>query len=115
MVLTILEANVPPGQETVLQAAYEAAATGKLPAGLVRSELLRDPRDVTRWRIQTWWTSFAALEAMRGTGTPAGVLMFRAAGVDPVVSVFEVISAVARTENGVDPEGSSPGPPSRNP
>ena len=45
MVLTVLEAQVPPGQESALQAAYEAAAAGALPAGLVRSELLRDRRD----------------------------------------------------------------------
>ena len=74
MVLTVLEAQVLPGQEMSLQAAYEAAAAGELPAGLVRSELLRDARDATRWRIQTWWASRAALEAMRGTGTPAGIL-----------------------------------------
>ncbi|HEX9564699.1 MAG TPA: antibiotic biosynthesis monooxygenase [Gemmatimonadaceae bacterium] len=96
MVLTVLEAQVPPGQESALQAAYEAAAAGALPAGLVRSELLRDRRDATRWRIQTWWTSREALEAMRTAGTPAGVLMFRAAGVEPVLQVFDVVSTLSR-------------------
>jgi heme-degrading monooxygenase HmoA len=59
MVLTVLEASIPLGQEVPLQSAYEAAAAGELPPGLARSELLRDSRDPTRWRIQTWWASRA--------------------------------------------------------
>ena len=94
MVLTVLEAHVAPGQEHALQAAYDAAASGALPAGLVRSELVRDARDATRWRIQTWWNDRAALEAMRNTGTPAGILMFRAAGAEPTVAVFDVVSRI---------------------
>jgi quinol monooxygenase YgiN len=96
MVLTVLEAQLLPGHEAALQAAYEAAAAGVLPAGLLRSELLCDARDGGRWRIQTWWASRAALEAMRGTGTPAGVLMFRAAGAEPALSIFDVVDALPR-------------------
>jgi heme-degrading monooxygenase HmoA len=93
MILTVLEAQVPLGKEAALQAAYAAAAK-ELPAGLVRSELLRDARDATRWRIQTWWSSREALDAMRSTGTPAGVLMFRAANAEPTLSVFEVVNTL---------------------
>lgn len=93
MVLTILEAQLRPGQESALQAAY-AAVGGELPTGLVRSELLRDAHDATRWRIQTVWTSREALDAMRSAGTPAGVLMFRAAGAEPSLSVFDVVDAI---------------------
>ena len=96
MILTILDAQVPPGNEAALEEAYEAAAAGPLPTGLVRSQLLRDSRDPTRWRIQTWWASRAALDAMRSQGTPAGVLMFRAAGAEPTLSVFEVLNELPR-------------------
>jgi heme-degrading monooxygenase HmoA len=95
MVLTVLEAQVPPGGETALRAAYETGAA-VLPEGLVRSELLRDVRDVTRWRIQTWWASREALETMRAAGTPAGVLMFRAAGAEPALAVFDVVGVIRR-------------------
>ena len=95
MVLTVLEAQLTPGQEAALQAAY-AAAAAELP-GLVRSELLRDAREVTRWRIQTWWASRAALDAMRSAGTPAGVLMFRAAGAEPALTIYEVVDALPRS------------------
>ncbi len=93
--LTILEAHVSPGQETTLEARY-AAAAGHLPDGLVRSELLRDARDATRWRIQTWWKSREALEKMRSAGTPEGVLMFRAAGAEPELSIFDVVTDLPR-------------------
>jgi heme-degrading monooxygenase HmoA len=97
MVLTVLEANVADGKESALQAAYDAAASTPLPTGLVRTELVRDARDATRWRIQTWWRSRADIEAMRSAGTPAGVLMFRAAGAEPSLSIFEVVSSIPRS------------------
>ena len=92
MILTILEANLEPGRESDLEAAYAAAvSSGDRPPGLVRSELVRDAQDATRWRIQTWWQSREALAAMRSAGTPAGILMVRAAGAEPKTSIFEVV------------------------
>ncbi|MGE5179758.1 MAG: antibiotic biosynthesis monooxygenase [Bacteroidota bacterium] len=94
MLMTILEAQIAPGRESDLTAAYAAAAARTLPPGLIRTELLRDARDPTRWRIQTLWQDRAALEAMRGAGTPAGVLMFRAAGAEPTLSIHEVVDRI---------------------
>ena len=95
MVVTILEAHVPPDQALALQAAYRSAGGKPLPPGLVRSELLHDARDADRWRIQTWWASREALESMRAAvGTPAGILMFRAAGAEPTIAVFEIVDAL---------------------
>ena len=92
MIVTILEANIEPGRESDLEAAYaQVVASNNRPVGLVRSELLRDAFDPTRWRIQTSWQNRQVLEAMRGTGTPAGILMFRSAGAEPQTSVFEVV------------------------
>jgi hypothetical protein len=42
-------------------------------------------------RIETLWESREALSAMRGTGTPRGVLIFREAGAEPVLSVFDLV------------------------
>ena len=64
MLLTILEAQVAPGRERDLQSAFTAAASGPIPRGLVRSELLRDPRDPTRWRIETLWYTRESRETM---------------------------------------------------
>lgn len=94
MVVTVLEARVEPGKEAGLISTYTTAAS-QLPAGLVRTELLRDLRDPNLWRIQTLWASGEALDAMRSSGTPAGVLMFRAAGAEPTLSIFEVVHTLS--------------------
>ena len=92
MILTILEAHVDPGKESALQSAYATVvALNERPPGLLRSQLIRDASDPTRWRIQTWWESRQALEEMRRSGTPGGILMFRAAGAEPAISIFEVL------------------------
>jgi heme-degrading monooxygenase HmoA len=98
MIVTVLEATVPPGQEGALQSAYRDAAARARPSGLVRSELQRDARDPTRWRIQTWWSSREALDAMRRAGTPEGVLMFRAAGAEPTLALFETVEAIEEAQ-----------------
>lgn len=89
MVLTILEAEVAPERAGELQRAFRAAS-GTVPPGLVRSMLVCAATDETRWRIETLWTSREALAAMRQAGTPAGVLMFRAAGAEPQLSIYDV-------------------------
>lgn len=94
MIVTVLEARVEAAHEAALQAAFAGAGKEQVPAGLVRTELVRDARDPQRWRLQTWWASRESLESMRSAGTPAGVLMFRAAGVEPVLSIFEVTASL---------------------
>ena len=93
MVLTILEATVAPDRAADLQAAFRAAAD-EVPAGLVRSHLVASIADPTHWRIETLWTSRDALAAMRQAGTPAGVLMFRAAGAEPALSIYDVAATI---------------------
>ena len=96
MVMTVLEATVAEDRVPDLEAAY-GAASAKLPAGLLHTDLLRAADGSGRWRIQSFWASRAALDAMRAAGTPAGVVMFRAAGADPVLSVFEVVASRGST------------------
>lgn len=93
MVLTILEAAVPPDRAADLQAAFRHAA-GQVPPGFIRSHLVSSSADPTRWRIETLWTSRDALAAMRQAGTPAGVLMFRAAGAEPSLSIYDVAATI---------------------
>jgi hypothetical protein len=69
-----------------------------VPAGLVRSRLVSSAADPTRWRIETLWASRDALTAMRQAGTPAGVLMFRAAGAEPSLSVYDVAATIEAPE-----------------
>ena len=103
MVLTVLEAHVEPTREAAMQTAYRDAVQDSFPPGLVRSTLLRATDDRTVWRIETLWESREALEAMRGTGTPRGVQIFRTAGAEPTLSVLEVVAALS------PPKGERPG------
>lgn len=98
MVLTVLEAHVAPERVDALEAAYTAPDVPR-PSGFVRSALLRSRANPTLWRIQTLWESMEALERMRrSAGTPAGVLMFRAAGAEPTLTVFEVARELGPAE-----------------
>jgi heme-degrading monooxygenase HmoA len=90
LVVTVLDARVAPERVAALEAAYAEAAGGPFPPGLVRSALLQDVNDHTRWRIETIWESREALAAMRGAGKPRGVQIFEAAGAAPSLSVFDV-------------------------
>ena len=93
-VLTVLEARVAPAKEAALQSAYREAGGDASPRGLVQSMLLRAANDPTLWRIETLWESREALDAMRGTGTPRGVQIFRAADAEPTLRILEVVAVV---------------------
>jgi len=93
MVLTILEATVAPDRAADLQTAFRDAV-GRIPPGFLRGHLIASTADPTRWRIETLWTSRDALAAMREAGTPEGVLMFRAAGAEPSLSIYDVAATI---------------------
>ena len=90
MVMTILEARVSTDNWAALEQAYQQAAQMKEP-GLEQSFLIHSLKDADLWRILTVWHSREALEKMRNSGeTPRGVLIFRSANAEPVLSIFEI-------------------------
>jgi len=93
MVLTVLEATLAAGRATDLQAAFRSGADS-LPPGFIRSHLVSSASEPNRWRIETLWAGRDALAAMRQAGTPAGVLMFRAAGAEPSLTLYDVASTI---------------------
>ena len=93
MVLTILEATVHPDASRTCKPAFRAAAA-QVPPGFIRSHLVSAAADAERWRIETLWSSRDALAAMRQAGTPAGVLMFRSAGAEPSLSIYDVAATI---------------------
>ncbi len=91
MVMTVLEAQVAEDKWAALEEVYAKETQGALEPGLVQTFLLHGTRDRSRWRIATLWSNREALDAMRQSGeTPRGVLMFRAAGAEPTLTIFEV-------------------------
>jgi quinol monooxygenase YgiN len=90
MVITILEAHVEEKKWFDFQSEFKAR-TAQLPPQMLQTFLLQDTADQTLWRIVSVWESREALDEMRNSGeTPTGVLMFRSAGAEPKLSIFNV-------------------------
>ncbi|HSB66296.1 MAG TPA: antibiotic biosynthesis monooxygenase [Anaerolineales bacterium] len=94
MIMTILEGRVAKENWPALEQVYKKGAQEEQP-GLVRSYLIHSIKESDLWRILTIWTSREALEAMRrSTETPAGVLMFRTAQSEPVLTIYEIAQEI---------------------
>ncbi len=92
MVITMLEGRVASEQWGALEQAFRTA-NKQLPSAIVQTYLIQDGTDKDIWRIVTVWRSRQALQEYRATvETPGGVLMFRAAGAEPTLSIFDVIA-----------------------
>lgn len=90
MVITILEAHVEANRWSDFENDFRER-TRELPPQMVQTFLLQDVSDKTLWRIISVWKSREALEEMRNSGEiPTGVIMFRSAGADPKLSIFNV-------------------------
>ncbi len=90
MILTQLEGIVDPQAWDTLRQAFRDSLQ-QLPDAIVESHLVQDQTEPRRWRIQTLWRSPQALQAYRAAvETPAGVLMFRKAGVEPTLTICDV-------------------------
>lgn len=89
MLVTMLEAEVADGDASELVAYFEAE-TDSLPTAIRETFLLRESGG-DLWRLATVWDSREALEGYRASvETPGGVLMFRSAGAEPTLTIFEV-------------------------
>ena len=90
MVVTILEAHVEPDMTSALLVAYQSGLS-HLPPQMIRTFLIQSTEDKTVWRILSVWKSREALDEMRSSReTPEGILMFRAAGAEPQLAIFDV-------------------------
>ena len=91
--VTVVEGRVPTERSGVFEAAYATLLTMPIPNGLITTQLLRDTADPDAWRIETVWRDRESIDAMRAQGTPLAVKLFRDAGVEPSVSVFERVAS----------------------
>jgi quinol monooxygenase YgiN len=94
MVVTMVEGQVDPDREEALLATF-SGTTDTLPSAMVESFLLR-AEDANTWRIVSVWRSREELDSYRASvETPGAFMIFRAAGVEPTLTVFEVASHAA--------------------
>jgi hypothetical protein len=88
MVVTMLEAHVAEQGADTLVDAFNAGSDA-LPEVIRESFLLHEP-GTDLWRIVTVWENKQTLDRYRASvETPGGVLMFRSAGAEPTLTVFE--------------------------
>jgi hypothetical protein len=52
--------------------------------------------DGNTWRLVAFWKDHEAFEAMRAAMTPRGIVMMRAAGVEPTLTLFDVKDRMPR-------------------
>lgn len=93
MVMTVLEAHVAPERWDDLRTAIRRGL-GELPPQMVEMFFVQSTADPTLWRGISVWKSREALDEMRrSVATPGGVLIFRAAGAEPVLTVYSVVES----------------------
>lgn len=94
VIITILEARVAPEGWDKLKSSY-AVLLAHRPPEIVHTYLAQDEADAACWRIITVWRSreFLDREAQEFREPAPGTLMFRAAGAEPTVSIWEVCAA----------------------
>ena len=90
MVMTVLEAHVADDQWATLKQAFAEEIAHHMLPSIYQTFLIQGLSDPTLWRIITVWRSREDLQAMRQQGTPAGVLMFRAAQAEPTLALFDI-------------------------
>jgi heme-degrading monooxygenase HmoA len=96
MVMTILDGRVSKENWITLEQAYKEASQANEP-GLVESFLIHNLRETDRWQIVSVWVNREALDAMRqASETPRGVLIFRHAHTEPLLSIFDVAHQISQ-------------------
>ncbi len=97
MVITVLEARLEPGQVGKLKSAYQKLTGTGMPTGVQESFLVQSTNDPVVWQLVGIWKSREVFEEYRNSvPTPRGVLMFREAGVEPSLALFEVVESNQR-------------------
>jgi hypothetical protein len=90
-VMTILEARVAPENWNILKQSYQDQVARGIPAQMLQTYLVQDAVDRDRWQIVSFWASREALDYYRrSVELPAGLVIFRAAGAEPIFSIFDV-------------------------
>lgn len=90
MVITILEAKVAIEKISSLRKNFLTILKDK-PPSIVKTYLLQEIKNPGICKIVTVWKSTEDLKQMQKKGTPAGVLLFREFGAEPILSVHEII------------------------
>jgi CheY-like chemotaxis protein len=94
-VVTIVEGNIPTERASEFEAIYEKMKRGLKPEGLEDSYLLRKKGSNNLYQIVNNWNSQESVEKMRSKGPPADIVAFKHVGVEPTLSMFDILHSRA--------------------
>ena len=90
MVLTILEGLIQPEKWESLREKYRGIAAN-IPRQMVSTTLLQNRNEPTHWKVISIWRSQEELaEYRKSVEVPEGIRLFKAFGVEPILSVYDV-------------------------
>ncbi len=91
-IITIVEGRVSKDKWSLLQDEYGKVDKNTLPDSLLSSHLVQDINEPEVWRIFTIWENIEAMNNYRkSVASPAWILVFKEAGIDPKLTVNEII------------------------
>lgn len=95
MVMTMLEAHVEPGKWATLEAKYREVVE-KLDPRISQTYLVQSVQDPNLWRMMGVWASRESFEQMRAAEVPPGIPIYRAAGAEPTLALFDVVAEASQ-------------------
>ncbi len=93
MIMTILEADVEESKWDLLKSKYSEIIK-KIPVQMVRTYLTQNAKNRNLWSVISVWKSKDKLMEYRtATPSPEGIVLFKSLGLEPTLSVFEIIES----------------------
>lgn len=92
----MLEAELNDEQGKRLLTEFHSTVTPRPTEHMPIEAFVTKQADGNVWRIVAVWQSREAFDAMRAAMTPRGVVMFRTAGVEPTLTLFDVKDSMTK-------------------
>jgi hypothetical protein len=102
MVMSVLEASVPPSKWDELKASFRLS-TALLPPQICETLLIQSVDDPQHWRVVTVWHVKRHIKRVQDTMRQCGAAeIFRSIGIEPLQGLFNVMSKAHEQDLGSD-------------
>jgi hypothetical protein len=102
MVLSVLEANVPPEKWEDLKASFRHS-TQIIPPQICETLLIQSVDDAQRWKVVTVWHIKQHIRRVQDTMRQCGAAeIFRAIGIEPIQGLFNIVLKAREPDLGSD-------------
>lgn len=102
MVMSVLEANVPPSKWDELKAAFRHS-TELLPPPICETLLIQSIEDPQHWKVITLWHVKRHIKRVQDAMRQCGAAeIFRSIGIEPIQGLFNIMSTAREQDLGSD-------------